>query len=264
MSKISLRINKLSRFIKCLAALFLIVVTLISCGPNEQEAIALVKRGENKKAFPMIQQLAENGHAVAQFVLSRYYRDGVEVKRNDSMARIWMHKSAENGYAEAQLEMSVNVKGNDYTESFHWLRLCADQVYPICMDRLARYYENGWGIEKSMDSAMAITTRIAMINSSEEKELHGSNIADARLKLSRYYWNGTTVKKDLIKAYAWFLLYNECKRKLWHDAQKENIQLMYKLENELMDTEKGVARELAEEIMGTPLRDYESRHTTTF
>ena len=54
------------------------------------------------KGIDLIAELAEQGHAQAQFKLGRYYEIGEGVNQDNKKAIIWYTKAAEQGYGKAQ------------------------------------------------------------------------------------------------------------------------------------------------------------------
>jgi uncharacterized protein len=236
-------------------------VIIYSYGPNADKAFKFWNTGQKEKAFPMLLKLAKRGNAKAQFIVSRCYQFGDHIKKDTAQANYWLKKSAENGFPEAQLNMSYKEHGKKgEKEAFKWVKDCADQQYPSCMQALAVHYETGRGVEKNMDAALAAWKRLALLNSVEDVEIFGNSIANARFKLGTDYCEGNFVDKDLVTGYAWYIIYNECKRHLWLDAKRDNIQKIYLIEDQLSPAEKKKALEMAEDILNAPIKQYGDIH----
>ena len=83
----------------------------------------LYKAGNYEVAFPEFQRLAEEGHAGAQYRLSRFYENALVVPRDREKAEAWVRKAARQGSWEAQLSLAYSLRYS--RESYHWLRKAA-------------------------------------------------------------------------------------------------------------------------------------------
>ena len=108
----------------CIAAAILVTQTwppAATAGPYEDAQYAI--RTKNfTRAAELLQQLAQQGDAEAQYQLAALYRSGRGVPQNHAQAADWYRKAAQQGYVKAQYNLAV-------------------------------MHENGWGVDK--DSALA-------------------------------------------------------------------------------------------------------------
>ena len=252
-----------------LIALLASFAGLCSCGQSSDrltaEARELWNKHDYEKAVPLYLKAANSGNAEAQYAMGICYENGRATEKNDSIARTWFLKSAQNGYAEAQLKMSLATTSprDNYKESFFWLKKCAENNDPSCMQGVAGSYESGRGTERNMDSMMVWLKRLALIDDKNLIELKGHSIANARFKLAEIYKNGEYVTKDLTEAYAWFLVYNECKFKLWEAAQKENLTTIRDVAEKLSGEQLYKANERAASILNRPLKEADNLYKTS-
>jgi TPR repeat protein len=102
--------------------------------------------------FTDISSKARSGDKEAQHWMALLYGDGRLVPKDDAVARDWMLKSAEQGYAPAQegmgrmylRTMTKNGSVRDYGDADRWLRLAATQGYAEAQFWLGTGYEQGW------------------------------------------------------------------------------------------------------------------------
>ncbi len=65
--------------------------------PRYARAIAAYDRGADDAAFRLFRQLAERGHADAQYHLGLMYSEGHGTARDDAKAMYWFARAAEQG-----------------------------------------------------------------------------------------------------------------------------------------------------------------------
>ena len=104
-----------------------------------------------KTSLPQVQQAADQGDAVAQFMLGGRYLQGIEVEKDDQQAVFWFRKAAENGlaYAQASLgSMYNNGQGvaKDERQAVYWYRKAAEQGYSLAQFGLGNLYTLGKGV----------------------------------------------------------------------------------------------------------------------
>lgn len=132
--------------IACGLAVCLLTKTAVA-GPTE-DAAAAYKRGDYAIALLLIRPLAEQGDAVAQYILGDMYVKGQGVSQDNAEAVKWYRLAADQGYASAQGNLGILYANGigvpqDYAEAVKWLRKAADQGYPPYI--LAIMCENGVG-----------------------------------------------------------------------------------------------------------------------
>jgi TPR repeat protein len=200
-----------------------------------KQAIALFKGYDQKNAALLLKKSAEMGHAEAQYRYGFCFRDGLGVKKNDSIASIWFLKSAKQGWADAQHNIGYNYASGrgikqDYNQAFYWTLKCAEQKNPGCINDAVWYYANGKGTAKNLDSAAVWTLKLASLSYAYSDDIDNIDkvaetgdfldnefpdeaelITNARATLAMLYQSGEYYPKDKIKSYMWFLIYNETK-----------------------------------------------------
>ena len=111
------------------------------------------------KGIDLIAELAEQGHAQAQFKLGRYYEIGEGVNQDYKKAIIWYTKAAEQGYGKAQNNLgSLYMQGQgipqNYQKAVEWLSKAAEQGLTPTQYRLGCLYIQGVGMEKNYEKAV--------------------------------------------------------------------------------------------------------------
>lgn len=97
-----------------------------------ERAYDLSYRGRYAEAFSLYQQLAEQGHAKAQFNLAVMYDQGQYVTQNYAEAVSWYLKAAEQGNTNAQYNLAVKYQAGqgviqDQTKAAYWYRKAAEE-----------------------------------------------------------------------------------------------------------------------------------------
>jgi TPR repeat protein len=96
-------------------------------------------------------------------MLGALYENGIanNGNRDSAQAAAWIRKSAEQGYAKAQLAFGLMLAGDlakygvekDEAQGAAWLRKAADQGNADAQYWLGRFYAQGHGVEKDRDQA---------------------------------------------------------------------------------------------------------------
>jgi TPR repeat protein len=97
-----------------------------------QHAYDLNDRGRCEEAFSLYQQLADQGHAKAQFNLGVMYDRGQHVVQDYAQAVFWYQKAAEQGNANAQYNLALKYQmgqgiAKDDTQAAYWYRKAAEE-----------------------------------------------------------------------------------------------------------------------------------------
>jgi tetratricopeptide (TPR) repeat protein len=101
-------------------------------GPLE-DGYAAERRGDFQAAFLLLEPLARQGNAKAQFELGHMYHTGKGgVPQDYTKALEWFRKAADQGNADAQVNLGSmyylgQVVPQDYVEAMKWYRKAADQ-----------------------------------------------------------------------------------------------------------------------------------------
>jgi TPR repeat protein len=118
-----------------------------------EEGVAAWERGEFTKAFRELKDLAEQGHAAAQYNVGVMYTRGEGTRRDPEEAAFWYRKAAVQGNAAAQNNLGVLYNrgegvSRDLEEAVFWYRWAADQGYPAAQHNLGLMYEHGLGVKQ--------------------------------------------------------------------------------------------------------------------
>jgi len=98
------------------------------------EAEELYGNEEYEKAIPLLEALAKEGYAPAQYDLGVIYLNGDGAPQDDAKALEWTRKAAEQGNADAQYNLGAmyfNGQGvkRDFEKAKEWYAKAADQGY---------------------------------------------------------------------------------------------------------------------------------------
>jgi curved DNA-binding protein CbpA len=98
-----------------------------------QHAYDLNDRGRCAEAFSIYQQLADQGHAKAQFNLGVMYDRGQHVAQDYAQAVFWYQKAAEQGNANAQYNLALKYQmgqgiAKDDNQAAYWYRKAAEEA----------------------------------------------------------------------------------------------------------------------------------------
>ena len=166
-----------------------------------EEAKKFYDNEEYDKAVPLLETLANEGHAEAQRFLGHCYYNGGGVTKDEAKSVEWFRKSAEQGNAEAQNILGYAYRfGNgiakDNAKSFEWYSKAAEQGHAGAQCAVGDFYHT---VEK--DNAKAFE----WYNKAAEQGQAG-----ALLMLGDFYYKGIVVSKDKEKA---FELYSKSAKK---------------------------------------------------
>lgn len=187
-------------------------------------------------ALKILQPLAENGDAHAQFSLGEMYESGKGLPVNKAEAISWYRKSAALGYSQAQGRLGRLYEDGDgvpqnYKEAFEWYLKSANQGDAFYLYRLADLYAKGLGVARDFQSAeewyiKAISAQPTYWVNTARNNLADLYISDlkqpknyakaielyrqaasygesvSQLNLAKLFETGTGVTKNLILAHA--------------------------------------------------------------
>lgn len=156
---------------------------------------------ENKKeGLKLVQSLADQGNAEAQYALAGVYKRGtLGLPRDRGQMISWLRKAAEKN-PEAELALAVAyIEGDgvhrDGAEAIKWYRRAAEHGNAEGQFDLGVHYEFGGGVHKDMGQA------VQLVQAAADK-----GYARARHHLGELYEEGRGVPKDKIAAIMWFIL----------------------------------------------------------
>ena len=156
---------------------------------------------ENKKeGLRLVQSLADQGNAEAQYALAGAYKRGeLGLPRDRGQMISWLRKSAEKN-PEAEIALGVAyIEGDgvhrNRAEAINWYRRAAEHGNAHGQFDLGISYEYGVGVHKDMGQAVQLVQAAAV-----------QGYARARHHLGELYEEGRGVPKDKIAAIMWFIL----------------------------------------------------------
>lgn len=233
-----------------------------------KQARDFLTNGDTKNAVPLLKKASEIGQAEAQYNYGYCFQHGIEVEKNDSIANIWLLKSARQGWLDAQFKVAYSYATGrgvtkDQNQAFYWSLKCAEQNDPECMFNVASCYQEGIGTNKNLDSMVVWAIRLGSLPDVENLQLSGQ-VTSARANLATMYRDGQNVTKDLTKSYMWFLIYNESKRDFSILVQQKNIDAIKELEKSLKTADKDDAKRNAEKQLGRKLKNIDNLYKQDF
>ena len=149
-------------------------------------------------AVKIWKELAEQGHAGAQYSLGECYYYGEGIAQDYDSAVSWYRKAAEQGYADAQycLGYCYN-KGEgvaqDYYSAVSWYRKAAEQGYARAQCNLGECYEKGEGVAQDYYSAVSSYRKAAE-----------QGYDRAQCNLGNCYDKGIGITKNKDEAVKWY------------------------------------------------------------
>lgn len=245
-------------FVLCFCLTGLLVHAQTAAELNEQSKVFLEKK-DYKNAVPLIKKAADMGNAEAQYNYAVCYQEGIGVPKSDIIANDLLLKSAKQGWVDAQFKLAYSYTigrgvDKDDKQAFYWSLQCARQNDAECMWNVVGLYQLGRGTAKNTDSMLHWAIRLGCMPNPENLKISGQ-ITSARLNLAKMYYAGDMIKKDLLKSYVWYLLFNESKRDFSIIVQDQQIEAIKKLETELTEADKEAAKKQAEAYLKSPLRN---------
>ena len=149
-------------------------------------------------ALGMLDLMAGQGDADAQFNLGAMYLDGKGVPRDTAEAAKWTRRAAEQGHADAQFYlglMSTDGLGvpRDSVEALRWFRRAAEQGHADAQFKLGFRYARGQGVPQDYAETVKWWRRAA-------EQGH----ADAQFYLGLMYADGEGVPQDYTEAVKWY------------------------------------------------------------
>lgn len=142
-------------------------------------------------------ELAESGDAMAQYQL------GLEYNSYDQTAVKWFRKSAQQGYAPAQLkigeayEFGKGVPEGDVEAAAYWYEKAAHQGNARAQTRLGSLYEKGAGVDRDEAKAIDLYTKAA-----------NQQYPPAMFNLGVLHASRRDGAQNFLRAHKWFNLAN--------------------------------------------------------
>jgi TPR repeat protein len=147
-----------------LLALFLVLLMLPALAQADQlqDGLAAADRRDYQTALKLLQPLADQGNAEAQYDLGNMYLDGPNGKPDFAEAAKWYRKAADQGNVVGQFAVGNMYKNGhgvkkDPAEAAKWYRKAAEQGFTgwstEAQEQLGVMYEYGQGVEKDYAEA---------------------------------------------------------------------------------------------------------------
>jgi TPR repeat protein len=151
----------IAMFVRNLGPNISAVPGLASQSQRLENALAAQKAGDQILARKILESLAVNNNAEAQFRLGRMFEIGTAEGAPDiEKAAAWYKKAAASGIARAKARLGhIYLEGVGVLQNFAkartYLSQAADDGDPGAQFDLARLWEHGWGGEKNLPTAYA-------------------------------------------------------------------------------------------------------------
>ncbi|MBR4227446.1 MAG: LicD family protein [Candidatus Methanomethylophilaceae archaeon] len=130
-----------------------------------------------KGVFPILESLAGFGDVPSMVRLSKAYRNGFAVEKNESLSIGWMRKAAETGSRTAAVSLFDLLAGSEDPES---RAMALDALKPFERSRsdsvavrMAMAYRDGCGAERDLDKACEMLARANAVDPKWRKEQIG-------------------------------------------------------------------------------------------
>jgi len=163
-----------------------------------EQAMAAYNAGNYKQAFHLLQPLAQQGDAEAQFNLGVMYSKGQGVAQSYQRALAWYQKAAHQGLAAAQYNLSKMYEdgrgvAQDYQQALAWYQKAANQGYSDAQFNLGVMYDEGRGVAQDYQQALAWYQKAA-----------NQGDAMAQYNLGVMYYEGRGVAQNYQQALSWY------------------------------------------------------------
>lgn len=152
-----------STLVRCRTFLLCVVLSTLlmapgAAGPFEDGWAAALRR-DYTTAYYFWRPLAEQGDAIAQFLVGEMYLSGAGVEQDDVEALRWLRRAADKNDADAQFEVGAmyhNGRGKERNvyEAVRWYRLAAENGEARAQTNLGAMYDEGEGVPQDYSAAM--------------------------------------------------------------------------------------------------------------
>ncbi len=112
--------------------------------------------GISTNLIQWLYQVAKAQDPHAQYLLGTAHLDFNQPARDPTTARVWLHKAAQGGHAEAQYRLARLLEGDDINTSIHWLEQAANSGHPGAALTLGQYYHRGHHLVQDLRAAMRL------------------------------------------------------------------------------------------------------------
>ena len=173
---------------------------LLQC-KDDKGLMKLFLTDHTEKAYEQIRKAADEGNAIALYMMAAYFSQGYGVQPiNKQKAIAYFKKSYEAGYAVAGYDVADSLPDGS-PEQDEIRNRTKDNVLELAnegdacaQNDLGCMYERGLGVERSYEKAVEWYLKAAE-----------QGLADAQYDLGRMYENGDGVERSYEKATEWYL-----------------------------------------------------------
>ena len=179
------------------AATFVIGMAASAHAGPWQDAQSADARGDYATELSILQPMADQGDATAQYNLGNMYENGHGVERSNHAALVWYRKAADQGDLNSSVNIGVHYATGqgvpqDYEQAVLWFRKAAIAGNATAQLNLGKMYEKGQGVAQDYMHAIKWYQRAAY---------QGNAIA--QLFLGEMYTIGEGVAQDKVQAHKW-------------------------------------------------------------
>ena len=173
----------------------------VSASADFKSGIDALEQGDYKTALKILNPLAEQGDAEAQYELGKMYLRGDSSKRDYKKSVKWFRLAVEQGHVFAAYDLGIILEGSmydgkfviqDFKEAIRLYQFCIERGYVPALVNLARMYSLGKGVPKNHETSLKLYRTAAE-----------SGFSDASFNLGAKYVNGTGVARDYVLALMW-------------------------------------------------------------
>ena len=121
-----------------------------------KQAMTAYEAGHYSQALRLLQPLAQQDDAKAQYNLGVMYEEGRGVQQDYQQAAAWYEKAANQGYVQAQNNLGVWYEAErDYEQAMFWYQKAANQGHALSQFNLGLLYYDGNGVAQDEQQAKA-------------------------------------------------------------------------------------------------------------
>lgn len=189
---------KRTQLILALLALIIFTAAPRAHAESYEAALQLAKAARWDKALEEFRTLADKGEARSQFSVGLIYHLGRGVKVDYKKAYTWYKKAALQDYAPAINNLGMMYLNGEYVAQNRAIAFKlfkkSSAKHAQAKDNMAKSYENGWGVKKSMKNAIRYY-----------REAGDAGYILGWIHLAELYENGRSVPKNLDEAVKWYI-----------------------------------------------------------
>ena len=175
-------------------------MTLLQC-KDDKGLLKLFLTDHTKKAYEQIRKAADEGNAIALYMMAEYFSEGYGVQHiNQQKAIAYFKKSYEAGYPVAGYDVAASLPDGS-PEQDEIRNHAKDNILELAnegdacaQNNLGLMYQYGRGVEQSYEKAAGWYLKAAE-----------QGYADAQCNLGFMYLNGHGVEQSYEKAVEWYL-----------------------------------------------------------